>query len=140
MPAKNKTAAGADSPAEGGQFKSPAGGRAFKSPLAILGGAVLSAAVSSLCCLGPLLYLVFGVSAAGLTGLGRLSFLRAPLTILSLLFVGYGFWKLYFSSAPICSGWLSLPRMRLLYWLSVPVILFFILYPFIFPIILEALE
>ncbi|MDR1046046.1 MAG: hypothetical protein LBP33_13215 [Candidatus Adiutrix sp.] len=105
-----------------------------------MGGALLSAVASSLCCLGPLLYLVFGFSAAGLIGLGRLSYLQVPLAALSLLFVGCGFWRLYFSSKPICAGWFSLAGTRLLYWLSAPVILFFVLYPVLLPLILEAWE
>ena len=108
--------------------------------LAVLGGAVLSAVASSLCCLGPLLYLVFGISAAGLTGLGRLSWIQVPMAALSLLFVGYGFRRLYFSSKPVCVGTLSRKKMCLLYWLSVPIILFFILYPVVFPLILEVSE
>ena len=114
--------------------------RGKDNSLAVLGGAVLSAVASSLCCLGPLLYLVFGVSAAGLTGLGRLSWLRIPMTILSLLFVGYGFWRLYFSSKPTCAGMLSRKKMSLLYWISVPVILFFILYPVVLPLVLGGEE
>ena len=107
---------------------------------AVLGGALLSAIASSLCCLGPLIYLVFGLSAAGLTGLGRLSRLQVPLAALSLLFVGYGFWNLYFSSKPVCAGRLSRKKTLLIYWLSVPVILFFVLYPSMLPLILEASE
>ena len=111
--------------------------RRKNSVFAVLGAAVLSAAASGLCCLGPLLYLVFGVSAAGLTGFARLGWLQIPMAILSLLFVGYGFQRLYFSSRPICAGRLSLKQTRLLYWLTIPVILFFILYPWILPLVLE---
>jgi len=114
----------------------PSKGRAFTPLKALLGGALLSAVASGLCCLGPLLYLVFGLSAAGLTGLGRLYRLRVPLAALSLLLVGYGFWNLYFSSKPLCGGWFSLSKTRLLYWLSVPVILFFVLYPAVLPLML----
>ena len=108
--------------------------------LAVLGGAVLSAVASSLCCLGPLLYLVFGISAAGLTGLGRLSWLRIPMTTLSLLFVGNGFWRLYFSSKPACAGLISRKILCVLYWISVPLILFFILYPVVLPLVLGGEE
>lgn len=107
---------------------------------AVLGAAVLSAVASSLCCLGPLLYLVFGISATGLTNLGQLGWLRIPMTALSLLLVGDGFRRLYFSSKPICVGMISRAKMRLLYWLAVPVILFFILYPVVLPLIFEASE
>jgi len=133
--AKSEPAGQAGPPIFAQGSKSPASGRAFTP--ALLGGAVLSAAASSLCCLGPLLYLVFGLSASGLTGLGRLSWLRVPLAVLSFLVVGYGFRQLYFSSKPLCAGWFSLARLRLLYWLSVPVILFFVFYPELIPLILE---
>jgi len=133
---KNKPAGEAGPQPRAGRFK----GRPFKPLTALLGGALLSAAASGLCCLGPLLYLLFGLSAAGLTGLGRWSRLRIPLASLSLLLVGYGFWNLYFSSKPFCRGRLSLAGLRLLYWLSVPVILFFVLYPAVLPLMLEAPE
>ena len=107
------------------------------SIFAILGAALLSAAASGLCCLGPLLYLVFGVSAAGLTGFARLGWLQLPMTVLSLLFVAYGFWRLYFSPRPVCAGRLSPGKIRLLYWLALPIILFFILYPWILPLFFE---
>ena len=35
---------------------------------------------------------------------------------------------------------ISLTGIRLLYWLSVPVILFFILYPVVLPLVFEALQ
>ena len=135
--AKSEPAGQSGPPSEARRRKSPAPGRAFTPFKVLLGGAALSAAASSLCCLGPFLYLVFGFSAAGLTGLGRLSWLRVPLAALSLLLVGYGFRQLYFSSKPLCAGRFSLARLRLLYWLSVPVILFFVFYPELVPLILE---
>jgi len=114
------------------------------SALAVLGGAVAAAAASSLCCIGPLLYLVFGVSAASLAGLSpwlsKTGRFQAPLAALSLALVGYGFWRLHFSPKPLCAGGLSRKTLRWLYWLALPVVLFFILYPFVLPRLYEVSE
>ena len=52
----------------------------------------LSAAVAStLCCIAPLIYLVFGVSSTWLIGLGEYDYLRIPMLIVSLCAFAYGF-------------------------------------------------
>ena len=107
---------------------------------ALLGGAVLTAVASSLCCIGPLVYLVFGVSAATLSSFGKMSRFQIPLMIVSLALVVYGFQRLHFSSRPLCAGPISRAKLLWLYWLSVPVILFFILYPFLLPLLYERAE
>ena len=57
----------------------------------------LSAAVAStLCCIAPLIYLVFGVSSTWLIGLGEYDYLRIPMLIVSLCAFAYGFWLLMF--------------------------------------------
>ncbi|MFV0480979.1 MAG: hypothetical protein ACK5LP_03245 [Campylobacteraceae bacterium] len=48
-------------------------------------GAVISALISSLCCLPALLYLVFGVGVFG--SLASLDWLRIPAGIISLIFL-----------------------------------------------------
>jgi len=57
----------------------------------------LSAAVAStLCCIAPLIYLVFGVSSTWLIGLGEYDYLRIPMLIVSLCAFAYGFWLVLF--------------------------------------------
>lgn len=59
--------------------------------------AVVAAVTSSLCCIAPLIYLLFGVSSTWLIELNQFDFLRIPMLILSLGAFGYGFWLLVFS-------------------------------------------
>jgi len=101
---------------------------------------VATAVASSLCCIGPLVYLVFGVSAASLTSFSKMSRFQIPLMIASAALIGYGFWRLHFSSRPLCAGVISRTKLLWLYWLSVPVVLFFILYPFLLPLFYEVAE
>lgn len=111
-----------------------------KSFIATLAAAVIAAVASSLCCIGPLIYLVFGVSAAGLSGIERLGWLQFPMIALSSVLILMGFWRLYFSKKPFCSGSISRTQMLWLYWIAVPIVLVFQLYPFVLPWLLEAFE
>lgn len=111
-----------------------------KSALLTLFGALGTALVSSLCCIGPFIYLVFGVSAAGLSGLSQYSWLQWPMIAVSLSLLGIGFWRLYFSSRPFCTGWLTRRRMLWFYWIAVPVVLFLLFYPFFLAWVFEVFE
>ncbi len=111
-----------------------------KGLLATMAAAVLAAVASSLCCIAPLIYLVFGVSAASLSGIEQLSWLQVPMLILSTGLILMGFWRLYFAKKPLCTATLSRTQMLWLYWLTVPVVLVFQSYPFVLPWLLEVLE
>lgn len=100
--------------------------------------AALSAAIaSSLCCIAPLLYLLFGISSPWLMQLGELTWLQIPMTVLSLGLFGYGFWSLFFSKKIICTRYLSRNTLMVLYAIVFVLILFFLLYPTVLPWILE---
>lgn len=100
--------------------------------------AALSAAIaSSLCCIAPLLYLLFGISSPYLMSLSELTWLQIPMSILSLAIFGYGFWLLFFSKKIICTKYLSRKNLKILYLIVFAVILFFLLYPTLLPWILE---
>ncbi len=102
--------------------------------------AVAAAAASSLCCIGPLIYLVFGVSAAWASGAEQLGWLQVPMIVVSLGLIAFGFWRLYLSRKPYCSGRISRTQMLCLYWIAVPVVLFLSFYPFILPWVYEVFE
>lgn len=99
--------------------------------------AVSAAVASTLCCIAPLIYLVFGISGSWLVRLNELAFLQVPMLILSLAAFSYGFWLLNFSDKIICTKYLSHRTLQILYWLMAVVILFFLSYPYVLPIILE---
>lgn len=105
-----------------------------------MAAAVIAALASSLCCIAPLIYLVFGVSVAGLSGLSSLGWLQVPMLMLSTGLILLGFWRLYFANKPLCTGSFSRRQMLLTYWLTVPIVLVFQLYPFVLPWLLEVFE
>ncbi len=105
--------------------------------LATLATAVVASIASSLCCIGPLIYLVFGVSAASVAGIEQYSWLQFPMLFVSTSLILSGLWRLYFSKRPICTGRWSRKKMRILYWFTVPVVLVFQLYPYLLPWLLE---
>lgn len=95
--------------------------------------ALISALLSSLCCIAPLIYLLFGFSATWLVSLHQLSFLQLPMLILSLSLFAYGGWQLFFAKRLICQGYLSRRSLIMLY-IVVAILLFFLLsYPYVLP-------
>ncbi len=110
-----------------------------KGLFATMASALVAAMASSLCCIGPLLYLLFGVSAAGLSGLAQLGWLQYPMLVLSSGLLIRGFWRLYLAKRPVCTERFSLTQMRVIYWLCLPLVVAFQLYPYLLPWILERL-
>ena len=104
-----------------------------KKIIGFLAGALTTAIAATLCCIAPLLYLVFGISAAGLTGLSKL-------TIVSLGFTAFGTYRLFFSKKPLCTGIIQRKYLVTLYFVSLPMILLILTYPFVLPWVLEFLE
>lgn len=102
--------------------------------------AAAAAVTAGLCCVGPLLYLLFGISAAGFAGLSQFEFLRLPMIALSLGLMLRVFWRLYFSRRPWCTGHLTLGQMRLLFWLSLPLLLLVLFYPTVVAWVYEVME
>lgn len=111
--------------------------KSSNSLLATLMAALSAAIASSLCCIAPLIYLMFGVSSPFLMGLSEFAWLQIPMTVLSLGIFGYGFWRLFFSDKIICTKYLSRRSLMGLYLLVFVLILFFLLYPTLLPYILE---
>ncbi|MBK4715737.1 hypothetical protein JJB97_10420 [Enterobacterales bacterium BIT-L3] len=90
-----------------------------KGPLITLAAAL----ASSFYCIGPLLYLLFGLSAAGLTNLPALAWLQMPLIALAAGMMAREFWRIYLSPRPLCLNAISLRMLRALYWLALPLII-----------------
>ncbi len=111
-----------------------------KSVFITLLAAAATAAASSLCCIGPLIYLVFGVSAAWASGIEKLGWLQVPMIVVSLGLIAFGFWRLHFSRKPYCAGRISRFQMLCLYWIAVPPILLLQFYPFVLPWVYEVFE
>lgn len=102
-----------------------------------LGAALLSALAAGLCCAAPLVYLVFGVSAAALSGLNELDWLQAPTAALALLCLGAVFFRLYLSKRPVCAAGASRTRLQIYFWLVALLVLALLSYPFVLPWLLD---
>ncbi len=99
--------------------------------------AVIAAVTSTLCCIAPLVYLMFGISSTWLMELNRFEYLRIPMLMVSLGAFGYGFWLLNFSNKIICTRYFSRQTLIVLYWVVFFIMLFFLSYPTLLPYILE---
>jgi len=64
-------------------------------------GAIIVAIATFACCVGPLLLLTLGVSVAWTSNLSAIEPFRPLLIGLVFMFLGFAFWKLYFS-LPAC--------------------------------------
>ena len=71
-----------------------------------LGGAVLS----SICCLGPLVLLSLGVSGAWIGNLTALAPYKPIFATIALVFIGLGFWQVYFRPRMACEPGTSCSR------------------------------
>ncbi len=98
-------------------------------------GSILAATVfavfSMSCCLAPLLFILFGISASSLSFLGFLAPYRAIFIAIAVLSLIYGFWKLYISKKPFCSGGRIVNKnlLRALFWALAAISLAALLYP-----------
>lgn len=99
--------------------------------------AVAAAMGSTVCCIAPLVYLLFGISSTWLISLNEYEWLRLPFLVISLSAFGYGFWLLFFSKKVICTQYLSRRTLLILYGLVFMLVLFFLTYPTVLPWILE---
>jgi len=81
----------------------------------LITGAVVAAILASTCCLGPLLFLVFGISAGSLSFLQVLAPYHDYFALVAVGVVGYLWWDYLFRrrKKPVCEG--SLCKNYLLY-------------------------
>ena len=99
-------------------------------------GALLSAALVASCCLGPVLFLLFGASIGALSALGALEPYRPYFITAALGFWGYGFYRLYLrrpvtGGAECATGACARPcsGARVLLWIALVVLVLSITYP-----------
>lgn len=111
-----------------------------KGFIAGLMASLVAAFAANLCCLAPLLYLLFGTSMAGMAWLQKLAWLQWPMIAASLVLLGMGFWRLYLSGKPYCHAYLSLKAIRILFWVNVFTVATMLFYPYYLPFILELMS
>ncbi len=120
---------------------------ARKWRFASLGGAVLSAFLASLCCLGPLVFALLGIGGAGL--LVKFAAYRPYLSALTLGLLGLGFFFTYrptrIAKAATVEGAAECdcehPRSsrlgKVMLWIATAVVLAFLGFPYVAPYLFQ---
>jgi mercuric ion transport protein len=113
-------------------------GSALNSKMALVGG-VLAGVGASACCVGPLLLLSMGIGGAWISHLTALEPYRPVFIVLTVLFLGFAFWKLYLVPQSCamdddCVADRTRNVQRILFWILVPMSLGLVASPWILPI------
>jgi mercuric ion transport protein len=100
---------------------------------------ILSAIGASVCCVGPLVLLALGVSGAWIGSLTALEPYRPIFIGLTLLFLGFAFYRLYLartvcSPESACANPRTLKRQRLAFWIVTGLVLGLIAIPWVAPL------
>lgn len=98
------------------------------------GGAVLAAAAASLCCIGPLVFVLFGLGAFGAATLFDTA--RPYLLGVAILLLAFGFHRAYFRRAATCApddacaAKAANRASRIALWIAVVAVIAFVLSPY----------
>lgn len=65
-------------------------------------GGVIGAILASSCCILPLLFVVLGISGAWISSLTALLPYKPIFAGIALVFIGLGFWQIYFKTKATC--------------------------------------
>ena len=100
---------------------------------------ILSAIGASICCIGPLVLLALGISGAWIGSLTALEPYRPIFIGLTLLFLGFAFYRLYLvrpscSPESACATPRTLRRQRVAFWIVAVLVLSLIAVPWIAPL------
>ena len=110
----------------------------MNTKLALAGG-VLAGIGASACCVGPLLLLSLGIGGAWIAHLTALEPYRPIFIVLTAVFLGLAFWKLYLvpQSCTVEDSRLADRTrrvQRICFWILVPITLAIVASPWILPI------
>lgn len=102
-------------------------------------GGVLAGIGASACCIGPLLLLSMGIGGAWIAHLTALEPYRPLFIVLTVLFLGLTFWKLYLvpqscTAGDTCIADRTRKVQRVLFWVLLPVVLLIVASPWILPL------
>lgn len=92
----------------------------------LVGGGILASIIASLCCVGPLILTILGVSGAA--ALSKFETLRVPMILLVLLFFGVAGFVLFrkrnsCEPGSICADPKKFRKMVIFYWLGLMIAL-----------------
>ena len=107
-------------------------------------GGLLGAIAASTCCVLPVVLLALGISGAWISNLVSLARYKPFFIVLSLVFIGTGFWIVYFKpqisipkvQSTSCYKPFSEKTIKIMLWFSVIIILIVFLIPYIAPFLL----
>lgn len=102
-----------------------------------LGAALAAGLGAGLCCAGPLLYLLFGVSAAGLARLQAPEWVQALLAVVAVLSLAAVAWRLYGSKRRLCMPQAQRHRWHAMFWLTTIGVAVLLSYPWLLPLVLD---
>ena len=101
-------------------------------------GAILAAIGASVCCVGPLLLLSLGIGGAWMSTLTSMQAVRPLFIILTLVFIGLGYRKLYLipencEVGEACATPDVKQKQRLIFWIGSGLILLLLAFPWYAP-------
>lgn len=110
----------------------------FTGKGSLIAGA-LAAIGASVCCVGPLLLLALGIGGAWVGNLTRMQPFRPFFIVLTLLFLGLAFRKLYISPQVCvpgtpCANPDTLKRQRITFWIVATLLLGLLAVPWVAPL------
>jgi mercuric ion transport protein len=108
----------------------------MQKPLATILGSLVPSFLLSACCLGPTLYVLFGVSAGGLSLFAPLEPYRPFFMLAAAGLLGYAFHHLYIRPPKfdcVENGRSTLRTSRVFFWLASFVFIVATLYPVVLP-------
>ncbi len=101
-------------------------------------GAILAAIGASVCCVGPLLLLSLGIGGAWMSTLTSMETVRPFFFILTLIFIGLGYRKLYLvpescAEGEVCASPEVKQKQRMIFWIGSGLILLLLAFPWYAP-------
>ena len=107
-------------------------------------GSLLGAIAASTCCVLPVILFALGISGAWISNLVSLARYKPFFIVLSLVFIGTGFWMVYFKpqilipkvQSTSCYRPFPEKTIKIMLWFSVIIILIVFLIPYIAPFLL----
>ena len=105
-------------------------------------GAILTAIGASVCCVGPLLLLSLGIGGAWMSTLTSMETVRPFFLILTLIFIGLGYRKLYLvpescAEGEACASPEVKKKQRTTFWVGSAFILLLLAFPWYAPFFME---
>lgn len=112
--------------------------------LFVTGGAILGALLASSCCVLPLAFLLLGISGAWIANVSALAPYQPIFLVLTLGFLGTGFYWVYFKSKTDCADgtFCATPAsdriVKTGLWLATFLVLLALAFPYVAPLIFDV--